>query len=105
MLRLSFSELAEGKHYSENLAADRYLIGSYPRLLNALLSDSLTKKQKYYIMLYYGEGLKIPEIAKRCGVNRSTVSRTIKRGRERLKYAIGCELMKRAASKPPKNDD
>ena len=35
-------------------------------------------------MLYYGEGLNLREISQRLGVNKSTVSRTMKRGRERL---------------------
>ena len=39
---------------------------------------------------------KIPEIAGLCGVNKSTVSRTMKRARERLKKAIHCELVKKA---------
>ena len=44
------------------------------------------------LALYYDRGLKMNQIAKRLGVNRSTVSRTIKRAKERLyrclRYAL-----------------
>lgn len=44
------------------------------------------------IALYYFKRMNIPEIAERLGVNRSTVSRTISRGRrnimEKMKYFI-----------------
>lgn len=53
-------------------------------VLRQLLDDNLTNKQKCYIMLYYRDGLTMEEIAARFGVARSTVSRTIFRGRERL---------------------
>jgi RNA polymerase sigma factor (sigma-70 family) len=52
--------------------------------LRELLNDNLTKKQKSYIILYYKEGLTMEEIAQRFGVAKSTVSRTVQRGRERI---------------------
>ncbi len=53
-------------------------------IIRSLLDDNLTNKQKCYIMLYYRDGLTMEEIAARFGVAKSTVSRTIFRGRERL---------------------
>lgn len=53
-------------------------------ILKQLLDDNLTNKQKCYIMLYYRDGLTMEEIASCFGVAKSTVSRTIFRGRERL---------------------
>ena len=35
-------------------------------------------------MLYYGQNLSMEAIAQKLGVNKSTVSRTLKRGRQRL---------------------
>lgn len=55
--------------------------------LRSLMEEGLTQKQKEYIRAYYIEGVDIPEIADRYGVNKSTVSRTIKRGRERI-YSV-----------------
>ena len=60
----------------------RHIFGS--RAVIDLLNDNLTKKQKCYIMLYYRDKLTMDEIAERMGVSKSTVSRTIKRGRENL---------------------
>ena len=58
------------------------------RLLMELVRDvfenGLTKKQKCYIMLYYRDGLTMEQIAKRCGVNKSTVSRTVNAARRKV---------------------
>lgn len=71
-------------------------MGSYPVLLHSVLEDRLTKTQKCYIMLYYIDKKPMTEIARMFGVNRSTVSRTINRARERLAKAIGCVILKKA---------
>ena len=55
----------------------------------AMLEESLTKTQKSYIMLYYTEKRSIPEIANLFGVNKCSVSRTIRRGRKNLEKALG----------------
>lgn len=108
MLRISYSDLIG---YSEGFSADggRRLIESYPQLLRGIISDNLTKKQKCYIILYYKDGLTVAEIAERFGVNKSTVSRTINRGRARLANSIKCELVRRSiergAGKPDTEDD
>ena len=36
------------------------------------------------VSLYYDQGMTIPQIAEQLGLNRSTVSRTLRRARERL---------------------
>ena len=44
------------------------------------------------VFLYYDRGLKMSQIAQKLGVNRSTVSRTVKRAKQRLyrclRYAL-----------------
>ena len=45
----------------------------------------LTDKQAEMIHLYYDLGMSIPQIARERGLNKSSVSRTLARGRERLK--------------------
>lgn len=45
----------------------------------------LTDKQKEIIFLYYDLGMSIPQIAREKGLNKSSVSRILSRGRERLK--------------------
>ena len=52
-------------------------------LIHAIQED-VTPKQRQVLLLYYGEGKNMREIGERLGVDKSTVSRTIKRGEKRL---------------------
>lgn len=54
------------------------------RALYYVITNDLTKTQKSYIILYYKHGMTISEIARKYGVNRSTVSRTITRAKEKI---------------------
>ena len=62
------------------------------RNLRRAREQELTPRQKEILALYYDRGLKMPQIARRLGVNRSTVSRTVKRAKDRLyrclRYAL-----------------
>lgn len=62
------------------------------KVMRNVIENELSKRQRQMITLYYFQKMNIPEIAKMLGVNRSTVSRTISRGRrnimEKLKYFI-----------------
>ena len=73
------------------------------RVLMRLLDDSLTVKQKCYLMLYYKDGLTVREIADRFSVAPSTVSRTITRGRKRIAGEAARQTLKRIISR--KEDD
>ena len=94
MLRLSFNELT-GIGSAGGADEYRHLAGSYPKLLAQVLNNNLTKTQKCYIIEYYKDEMTVTEIARRHGVNKSTVSRTLKRAREKLKRAIHCELVRK----------
>ena len=52
-------------------------------LAHALRND-ITERQREYMLMYYGQNMTMEEIAQHCHVNKSTVSRTLKRGRARL---------------------
>ena len=91
-------------------STDTFLLGSFPRLrrgmavcelgagtglLSLLLlarEQELTPRQREMVFLYYDRGLKMSQIAQKLGVNRSTVSRTVKRAKQRLyrclRYAL-----------------
>lgn len=60
------------------------------KILREIINDDLTKLQKQYLVMYYVKRMKISEIALKFGVNKATVSRTIRRARnriyEKLKY-------------------
>ncbi len=73
-------------------------ISAQAKALRMLLEDNLTKKQKCYIILYYKEGLTVKEIAAKFGVDKSTVSRTINRGRQRLAGTVSREALRRLFS-------
>ena len=62
------------------------------KILRKVIAEELTQRQREMITLYYFNKANIPQIAEMLGVNRSTVSRTISRGRrnimEKMKYFI-----------------
>ena len=62
------------------------------RNLRRAREQELTPRQRQMVALYYDQGMTIPQIAEELGVNRSTVSRTLRRARDRLyrclRYAL-----------------
>ena len=56
--------------------------------LRRAINSELTKRQRQLIGMYYIEQLPMQDIADELGLHISSVSRTIKRGRERLKSAL-----------------
>ena len=58
------------------------------RNLVRALQEDVTEKQRRCLLMYYGDGLNMREIGERLGVDKSTVSRTIKRGERRLKRCL-----------------
>ena len=62
------------------------------RNLRQARERELTARQRQILALYYDRGLKMSQIAQKLGVNRSTVSRTVKRAKQRLyrclRYAL-----------------
>ena len=62
------------------------------RNLRRAREQELTPRQREILALYYDRGLKMPQIARKLGINRSTVSRTVKRAKDRLyrclRYAL-----------------
>jgi len=58
------------------------------RLLAAALAEELTERQAQMVQLYYIEQHSIRDIAAMLGVNPSTVSRSLKSARTRLRRAL-----------------
>ena len=52
------------------------------------LEHELTPRQRQLVNMYYIEQMQMQDIAEERGLHISTVSRTIKRGRERLKTCL-----------------
>ena len=71
--------------YAQLMAEDnREQINRLKRNLSRALRQDVTPRQREYMTLYYIQGMTIEDVAQACGVNKSTVSRTLKRGRQRL---------------------
>ena len=71
--------------YSKMMADDNHKeVNRLKRNLTHALRQDITPKQREYMLLYYGQGMSMDAIAQQTGVNKSTVSRTLKRGRQRL---------------------
>ena len=71
--------------YTELMADDnRDQINRLKRNLTHALRQDITQRQREYMILYYGHNMSMEAIAQQFGVNKSTVSRTLKRGRQRL---------------------
>ncbi len=66
------------------------------KIMNNIIENDLTDRQKQMITMYYFQHMNISEIAGKLGVNRSTVSRTISRGRKNLteKNEVFCYLIR-----------
>lgn len=58
------------------------------RNLNRALKEDVTERQRQFLLLYYAQGLNMREIGESLGVDKSTVSRTIKRGEARLRRCL-----------------
>ena len=54
------------------------------RNLRRAREEELTERQREMVGLYYDQGMTMPQIAEQLGVSRSTVSRTLRRARDRL---------------------
>lgn len=72
----------------EEAAAMRLKQADLSRVLRKVIANELTENQRKMILFYYYERRTMPEIAELLGVNKSTVSRTIARGRNTLKRVL-----------------
>lgn len=59
-------------------------LGRLRRNLEVIRKRELTARQRQVVEMYYEKGMKIPEIARRLEVKPCTVSRTLRRARERI---------------------
>ena len=75
--------------YARQMSADNSKeIRRLKRNLIRALQEDVTPRQRQTLLLYYSDGLNMREIGERLGVDKSTVSRTIKRGERRLRRCL-----------------
>ncbi|MEY8387851.1 sigma-70 family RNA polymerase sigma factor [Oscillospiraceae bacterium 38-13] len=58
------------------------------RNLRRAREQELTPRQRQMMELYFEQGLTMPQIAARLGITTSTVSRTLRRARDRLRRCL-----------------
>lgn len=68
----------------ENSEDNEEQLSRLRRNLRRAREQELTPRQRQVLALYYDEELNMTEIGARLGVNRSTVSRTLHRAKDRL---------------------
>jgi len=89
MSRYDMQDYVDYRRYLLSLGEDNSR--SWDRLkanLRRALMDELTPRQRQLVIMYFVEGWTMTEIAKKLGVNVSTVSRTVRRGKERLRRCL-----------------
>jgi len=75
--------------YAREMASDNSAqLGRVKRNLVRALREDVTPRQRQMLLLYYSERMNMREIGERLGVDKSTVSRTIKRGERRLQRCL-----------------
>ena len=75
--------------YAREMAEDNSAqVSRLKRNLIRALREDITPRQRMLLSLYYAEGKNMREIAGQLGVDKSTVSRTIKRGEQRLQRCL-----------------
>ena len=75
--------------YTRQMAADNSReISRLKRNLIRALREDVTPRQRQTLAMYYGQGLNMREIGEQLGIDKSTVSRTIKRGEHRLRRCL-----------------
>ncbi|MBM6926812.1 sigma-70 family RNA polymerase sigma factor [Pseudoflavonifractor phocaeensis] len=75
--------------YSKAMAGDNSeQVNRLRRNVTLALREDVTPRQRECMLLYYGKGLNMREIGEIMGINKSTVSRIIKRGERRLRRCL-----------------
>ena len=86
----SFTETMASINYYNNLGDgfDDFGHRRMVDLLKNIVDGELTEKQKRCVFLYYGEMMKMKDIADEMGICISSVSRHIKRARRRIEKTM-----------------
>lgn len=87
---MPFCEPGDAPEYQTMRGLMRYLQTDTPAasMLSAALAEDLTERQAQMVKLYYLEQHSMQEIAALLGINVSTVSRTLKSARTRLRRCL-----------------
>ncbi len=80
---------ADMAEYARQMSTDNSAeVSRLKRNLIRALREDVTAKQRLVLTMYYAQGMNMREIGEELGVDKSTVSRTIKRGERRLQRCL-----------------
>ncbi|MBQ7132424.1 MAG: sigma-70 family RNA polymerase sigma factor [Oscillospiraceae bacterium] len=68
------------------------------------INNGLTQRQRQMLMMYYFDDCDQTEIARKLGVNKSTVSRTLKAARTKIRTRLGFLVKRNLVSKQDESD-
>nr|WP_317325764.1 sigma-70 family RNA polymerase sigma factor [uncultured Flavonifractor sp.] len=93
---MSGTRYRRGKSYAADMAAytmamaedNSEQMSRLRRNVALALREDVTPRQRECMLLYYEKGLNMRQIAEQMGIDKSTVSRTIKRGEKRLRRCL-----------------
>ena len=71
---------------NENTNSDQ--LSRLKRNLIRCIKEDVTERQRTVLLMYYSQGMNMREIGEALGIDKSTVSRTIKRGENRLRRCL-----------------
>lgn len=82
------ADMAEYSRQISEQSTNTQELSRLKRNLIRALREDVTDRQREVLRLYYAERKNMREIGELLGVDKSTVSRTIKRGEQRLKRCL-----------------
>ena len=93
---MSGTRYRRGKEFAADMAVYAQVMaednseqtGRLRRNVMRALQEDVTPRQRECMLLYYEKGLNMRQIAELTGVDKSTVSRNIKRGESRLRRCL-----------------
>lgn len=93
---MSDTRYRRGKHFAADMAVyaqvmaedNAQQIGRLRRNVMRALREDVTPRQRECMILYYGKRLNMRQIGELMGIDKSTVSRNIKRGESRLRRCL-----------------
>lgn len=81
---LDFAAFRQYMSLTTNAGSNEETLKRMKAAVPVIIREDLTDCQRDYVMAYFYDGLNVREIGERYGVDKSTVSRTIRRGMARV---------------------
>lgn len=85
---------------------NRRILTAFHHILNTVIEQELTPRQREIVLLYYFDGMTMREISVKLGVSLPSVSRTLHRGKNKIRSSLKyCILLLRTSIEEDDDDD